>query len=50
MGVPLGGELAIHAGLEPRLAVLKHSHEALIKERAGMVTSCVRLINLARFA
>jgi hypothetical protein len=50
MGVPRGEELATHAGLESCVAVRKFSHEALIKERAGMVTSRVKLINPARFA
>jgi hypothetical protein len=50
MGVAHGEELATHAGLESCVAVRKFSHEALIKERAGMVTSRVKLINPARFA
>jgi len=50
MGVPHGEELATHAGPESCVAVRKFSHEAFIKERAGMVTSRVKLINPARFA
>ena len=50
MGVPHGQGLATHGGLESCVAVRKFSHEALIKERAGMVTSHVKLINLVRFA
>jgi hypothetical protein len=50
MGVPLGGELATHAELKSSVAELEDSHQALIKERAGMITSRVKLINLARFA
>jgi hypothetical protein len=44
MGVPLG-----HARLESPVAILKFCYEVLIKKYAGMVTSRVKLINLARF-
>ena len=37
-------------GLESCVAVRKFSHQALIKERPGMVTSRVKHINPARFA
>jgi hypothetical protein len=43
MGVPLSYGLVTHAGLESCVAVRKFSHEALKKERAGMVTSLVKL-------
>jgi hypothetical protein len=42
MRVPRGEGLATHAGLESCVAVLKFSHEALIKEPAGMVTSRIK--------
>ena len=43
MGVPHGEGLATHVGRESFVAVCKFSHVALIKERAGMVTSRIIL-------
>jgi hypothetical protein len=49
MGVPLGRELTTHASLESPVAILKFTYAAFIKKRTGMVTSRVKLINVARF-